>query len=162
MVMGFNIPEGAEVAPASELQIANANDVELQILGQHGPTSQFKLLMGTTRSRRDRLAAAVVMGSLFIMDFAPGGTNIPHNHAREEEIYFILRGSGDMVAGVDSEGNDLRHPATEGDAFCILPNTRVGFYSGAKEGEPHDVILAVRSFLPGGPRGPGGPPRGNP
>ena len=128
--------------------IANANDVELQILGQHGPTSQFKLLMGTTRSQRDKLAAANVMGSLFIMDLAADGTNIPHNHPREEEIYYVLRGAGDMVAGVDADGNDLRHPATQGEAFCLLPGTRVGFYSGAKQGEPHVIILAVRSYLP--------------
>jgi len=53
--------------------LANADDVELQILGQHGPTSQFKLMMGTTSSQRDKLAAAYLMNSLFMMDFAPGG-----------------------------------------------------------------------------------------
>ena len=33
--------------------------------------------MGTTESTRDKLAAASQMVSLFIMEFAPGGTNIP-------------------------------------------------------------------------------------
>ena len=37
-------------------------------------------VMGTTKSTRDKLAAANQMASLFIMDFAPGGTNIPHHH----------------------------------------------------------------------------------
>ena len=79
--------------------MASADDVQLQVLASHGPTTQFKLLLGTTKSTRDKLAAAQQINSLFLMDFAPGGTNIPHRHAKEEEIYYILRGYGDMVAG---------------------------------------------------------------
>src|ERR1035438_15929 len=93
IVMGYKIPDGMKVQPTPKLMLANADDVQLQILGGHGPTSQFKLLMGLTSSERDKLAAAYVMDSLFIMDFAPGGTNIPHNHPAEEEIYLLLRGS---------------------------------------------------------------------
>src|SRR5664279_4603622 len=105
--------------------------------------------MGTTSSRRDKLSAAYVMNSLFIMDFAPSGTNIPHNHAAEEEIYLLLRGSGDMVAGKDSEGKEVRCPVSQGAAFFFKPRTQVGYYSHAKEGQPHDLMLAVRSRLPG-------------
>ena len=43
------------------------------MLGQHGPTTQFQLLMGTNESKRDRLAASYQVNSLFIMDFAPAG-----------------------------------------------------------------------------------------
>jgi mannose-6-phosphate isomerase-like protein (cupin superfamily) len=150
IVMGYQIPAGRAMEPASKLMLANADDVALQILGQHGPTTQFKLLMGTTTSKRDKLAAATVMNSLFLLDFAPGGTNIPHNHPAEEEIYLVLRGSGDMVAGRDADGKDVRHPVTQGAAFFFMPGTQVGFYSNAKEGEAHDLILAVRSSLPGG------------
>jgi mannose-6-phosphate isomerase-like protein (cupin superfamily) len=88
------------------------------------------------------------MVSLFIMDFAPGGTNIPHHHEREEEIYYVLRGHGDMVAGGGADGNEGRYPAKEGDAYFIRLNTTVGFYSGSKAGEEHDLILAVRSSFP--------------
>ena len=114
----------------------------------HGPTTMFKLLMGTTASQRDRLAAASQMVSLFIMDFAPGGTNIPHHHEMEEEIYYVLRGRGDMVAGGGANGNEGRYPAHTGDAFFIRLNATVGFYSGSKESEPHDLVLAVRSRFP--------------
>ncbi len=148
MVMGYKIPSGMKVEPTPKLMLASADDVQLQILGGHGPTSQFKLLMGLTSSQRDKLASAYVMTSLFIMDFAPGGTNIPHNHRTEEEIYLLLRGSGDMVAGRDADGKDVRHPVTAGAAFFFKPGTQVGFYSGAKEGQEHDLILAVRSRLP--------------
>ncbi len=148
IVMGYRIPAGRQVAPTPKLLLANSNDVALQVLASHGPTTQFKLLMGQTTSERDKLAAASEMTSLFIMDFAPGGTNIPHSHATEEEIYLLLRGSGDLVAGRTADGQDVRHPVKEGAVFFFGPGTRVGYYSGAKEGQEHDLILAVRSRLP--------------
>ena len=148
LVMGFRIPKGAIVAPSPRLMIANAADVPLQELASHGPTTKFKLLMGTTESKRDRLPAASQMASLFLMDFAPGGTNIPHHHETEEEIYFVLKGSGEMVAGGGMDGNEGRHPTKQGDAWFLRLNTTVGFYSGARPGDDHDQILAVRSTFP--------------
>lgn len=153
MVMGFKIPRGTNVAPTPKLMLANAGDVPLVPVQGHGPTSLFKLLMGTTASKRDKLPAANQMVSLFIMDFAPGGTNIPHHHDLEEEIYYVLRGSGDMVAGGGMDGNEGRYPAKEGDTFFIRLNATVGFYSGSKPGDPHDLILAVRSRYPFHARG---------
>ena len=82
------------------------------------------------------------------MDFAPGGTNIPHHHETEEEIYYILRGSGQMVAGGGADGNEGRYPSSQGDAWFVRLNTTVGFYSAAKPGEAHDQVLAVRSSFP--------------
>jgi mannose-6-phosphate isomerase-like protein (cupin superfamily) len=148
LVMGYRIPPGREAPAAGEPMLANANDVPLQVLSGHGPTTQFRLLMGQTTSTRDRLAAASEMTSLFIMDFAAGGTNIPHSHRSEEEIYLLLRGSGEIVAGRAADGADARHPVKAGAVFYFAPGTRVGYYSGAKAGEEHDLILAVRSRLP--------------
>jgi mannose-6-phosphate isomerase-like protein (cupin superfamily) len=145
IVMGFKIPAGTGINPTSRLMIANSDEVPLQVLGQHGPTTQFQLLMGTKESKRDKLAAAYQVNSLFIMDFAAGGTNIPHRHPREGEIYFVLRGSGEMVAGETPDGKEMRYPAKEGDAFYFSPDTLIGFYSLTKEGEAHAQILAVRS-----------------
>lgn len=147
LVIGFRIPRGTNVAPTPKLMLANADDVPLVPVAGHGPTALFRLLMGTTESKRDRLAAASQMVSLFIMDFAPGGTNIPHHHEMEEEIYYILRGHGDMVAGGGADGNEGRHPARAGDAFFIRLNATVGFYSGSTSGD-HDQVLAVRSRFP--------------
>lgn len=148
LVMGFRIPKHATVPPARQLMIANTADVPLQILAGHGPSAQFKLLVGTTESKRDKLAAASTMVSLFLMDFAPGGTNIPHHHEMEEEIYYVLKGSGEMVAGGGMDGNEGRYPTREGDAWFFRLNTTVGFYSGAKPGSDHDLVLAVRSTFP--------------
>ena len=144
LVMAFQIPDGAEVPATPKLMIASADDVRLQVLPSHGPTTQFKLLMGTTQSTRDKLAVARQINSLFVMDFAPGGTNIPHRHAKEEEIYYILRSHGDMVAGADTAKKEMRYPSKQGDAFYFKRNTLIGFYSGAKDGEDHAQILAVR------------------
>ena len=145
VLMGFKIPEGTKTEASLQLMIANSDEVPFQVLGQHGPTTQFQLLMGTTESKRDRLAAAWLVNSLFIMDFAAGGTNIPHRHPKEEEIYFVLRGAGEMVAGENPDGKEMRFPVKEGDAFYFSPNTLIGFYSGTREGEEHARILAVRS-----------------
>jgi mannose-6-phosphate isomerase-like protein (cupin superfamily) len=152
LVMGFRIPAGGHVVPRPKLLLANTVDVPYTTLASHGPTVHFKLLMGTTESKRDKLAAANQMVSLFIMDFAPGGTNIPHHHEMAEEIYYILHGHGDMVAGGGDDGNEGRHPAKEGDAFFIRLNATVGFYSGSTGGE-HDQVLAVRSRYPFPQRG---------
>ena len=108
----------------------------------------FAMTVGATPRKRDKLAAASQMVSLFIMDFAPGGTNIPHHHEMEEEIYFVLKGSGEMVAGGGMDGNEGRHPTSQGDAWFLRLNTTVGFYSGAQPGSEHDQVLAVRSTFP--------------
>lgn len=148
LLMGYRIPEGADYQPKDELQIANADEVELQVLGSHGPTTQYKLLMGDTTSTRDRLSAASQMKSLFIMDFSPHGTNNPHRHPTQEEVYFVLQGHGYMVAGLDAYGNVERHPSQVGDAFYWAAGTEVGFYSLNQEGEDHSIILAIRSDDP--------------
>ena len=147
IVMGYFIPEGKQIPATPKPMLANSDEVALQVLGQHGPTTQFKLLMGNTRSTRDRLSVSQQITSLFMMDFAPGGTNIPHTHPAEEEIYYLLRGKGEMVAGGTAE-KESRHACKEGDAFYFPPNTLIGYYSGAREGQPHDLILAVRSLYP--------------
>jgi len=149
IIMGFKLPPGACSNKLQKLVIANTDEVKLQTLPSHGPTTQFQLLMGTTESTRDRLAAACQVTSLFIMDFASGGTNNPHTHGNEEEIYLILRGKGDIVAGKTDDGGELRHPSKEGDVYFFSPETLIGFYSGNTPEEEHAQILAVRFRYPG-------------
>lgn len=148
IVMGFNIFPGTTIKPTPGLMIANTDEVRFQVLGQHGPTTLFQLLMGNTESKRDRLAAAYQVNSLFIMDFAANGTNIPHKHDNEEEIYFILKGHGEIVAGETDDGKELRHQSKAGDVYFFSPKTLIGFYSGNKEDEEHAKILAVRFKYP--------------
>ena len=148
IVMGFRIPAGAASAPPSQLLKANIDDVGKEVVGGHPPSTLYQLLMGDTRSKRDKLAAARVLTSLFIMEFAAGGTNFPHHHETEEEIYFVLNGHGDMVAGGGMEGIEGRRPAKAGDAYFFRLNCTVGFYAGNKPGEEKARILAVRSLFP--------------
>jgi len=148
IVMGFKLlPEGC-IRKSSGLMIANTDEVKFQILPSHGPTTQFQLLLGTTESTRDRLAAACQVTSLFIMDFAAGGTNNPHRHNNEEEIYLIIRGYGDIVTGKRPDGGEIRHPSTEGDVYFFSPNALIGFYGGNNQDEEHARILAVRFKYP--------------
>ena len=82
------------------------------------------------------------------MDFAASGTNNPHRHNDEEEIYLILRGHGDIVAGEKDGGGELRHSSVEGDVYFYSPKTLIGFYSGNSQEEEHARILAVRFKYP--------------
>lgn len=149
VLMGFKIFSGTKIEPTPRLMIANTDEVKFQVLGQHGPATLFQLLLGSTRSKRDRLAAAYQVSSLFIMDFAENGTNIPHKHPREEEIYLILEGVGDIVAGEEpSDSTEIRRPSKSGDAFWFAPETLIGFYSNLKAEDGHSKILAIRFWLP--------------
>lgn len=146
IIMGVELPADTMVKPTNDLKLASANSISFQLLPQngHGPSSRYQLLVGNVRSTRDRLAAAYLINSVYVIDFDPGGTNIPHRHKNEEEIYFMLQGNGEMVAGESPEGKEMRYPAKEGDAFFFSPNTLVGFYSDTATGKEHARILAVR------------------
>ncbi len=141
--MGFKIPPGT--APPSALQIANLSEVKKQTVGGHPDSVLYQLMMGATTSTRDRIAAGHVLTSLYVMEFAPGGTNFPHHHDSEEEIYVVLDGHGEMVAGSGIDGIEARFPAKAGDAYFFRLNCTVGFYNN-KDAPSH--ILAVRSLYP--------------
>ncbi len=83
------------------------------------------------------------------MEFTPGGTNHPHHHAKEEEIYLVLEGRGEMVAGGGIDGVEGRHPAKPGDAYFLRLNATVGFYADDSPGAGNARVLAVRSLYPG-------------
>jgi mannose-6-phosphate isomerase-like protein (cupin superfamily) len=151
IVMGFRIPPGIEIKVPATLQIANIEDVPLQVVGGHPADAKYRLLMGTTESRRDRIAAAHVLTSLFVMEFEPGATNFPHHHDREEEIYLVYSGTGEIVAGGGMDGVMGKHPAKPGDAYFFRLNCTVGFYASAQRGEKAK-ILAARSLYPFGKR----------
>jgi mannose-6-phosphate isomerase-like protein (cupin superfamily) len=147
IVMGFKIPPGTMTARPEKLQLANINEVKKELVEGHPDSVLYQLLMGDSQSKRDRIAAGNVLTSLFLMEFAPGGTNLPHHHESEEEIYFVLEGSGEMVAGGGVSGIEGRYPAGAGDAYFFRLNCTVGFYNSSKP--PRAKILAVRSLFPG-------------
>ncbi len=148
LVMGFRTKGDPAVPAPASLQIANIDDVPLQVVGGHPPSTKYRLLMGDRKSTRDRIAAGEILTSLFIMEFEPGGTNFPHHHETEEEIYLVLEGSGDMVAGGGADGVEGRRPAKTGDAYAFRLNCTVGFYNAGPPNTAKARILAVRSLFP--------------
>jgi mannose-6-phosphate isomerase-like protein (cupin superfamily) len=147
LVMGFKIPAGTSVSQTPKLLRANIDEVKKQTVEGHPPSVLYQLLMGDTQSTRDKIAAGQTLTSLFIMEFAPGGTNFPHHHETEEEIYLVLEGHGEMVAGGGINSIEGRHPAKAGDAYFFRLNCTVGFYNTNELGAK-TRILAVRSLFP--------------
>lgn len=146
VVMGFKIPRGMPIdSPPSKLRLANAQDVKEHTDVGHPASVLYRLLLGNRKGRNDKIDGGIVVTSLFLMDFAPGGTNFPHRHEIAEEIYLVLDGHGLMAAGGGTDGIEGLHPAKAGDAYFFRPNCTVGFYN-SKEGRAH--ILAVRSWVP--------------
>jgi mannose-6-phosphate isomerase-like protein (cupin superfamily) len=148
VVMGFKIPPSVAIGePQAQLKIVNLNDLKEETVEGHPTSVQYKLLAGPRTGKRDAIDEAYVVNSFFWMNFAPGGTNFPHHHETAEEIYLVLDGQGEMVAGSGMDGIEGRYPAKAGDAYYFRANCTVGFYNQNKPGAKAH-ILAVRSRIP--------------
>ncbi|MGH9587046.1 MAG: cupin domain-containing protein [Acidobacteriaceae bacterium] len=146
VIMGFRTRGFETVAAPKTPQKANIEDVPFEFVSGHPESARYRLLMGDVNSKRDRIAAGRVLTSLFLMEIAPNGTNFPHHHEREEEIYLILSGHGTIVAGGGMDGVAGRHPAKAGDAYFFRLNATVGYYSAPGVSSR---LLCVRSWYPG-------------
>jgi mannose-6-phosphate isomerase-like protein (cupin superfamily) len=146
VIMGFKTKGFEKTQPPAHTLKANIEDVPTALVNGHPDSTRYRLLMGDVDSKRDRIAAGRVLTSLFLMEIAPGGTNFPHHHEREEEIYLVLQGHGTMVAGGGMDGIAGRHPAKAGDAYFFRLNATVGYYSAP---DVKSRILCVRSWYPG-------------
>jgi mannose-6-phosphate isomerase-like protein (cupin superfamily) len=148
LVMGFKIPPRVALStPPQPARIVNMDDVKEEPVQGHPTSVLYKLLAGPRNGKRDAIDSAYVITSFFLMDFAPGGTNFPHHHETAEEIYLVVDGQGEMVAGSGMDGLEGRFPAKAGDAYYFRPNCTVGFYNQDKPGAKAH-ILAVRSKIP--------------
>jgi mannose-6-phosphate isomerase-like protein (cupin superfamily) len=144
-VAGFKISAKMQVkAPSPQLKISNMDELKEETVSGHPDSVLYKLLVGSGTGTRDAIDSAYVLTSFFWMDFAPGGTNFPHHHETAEEIYLVVDGEGDMVAGAGMDGVEGRYPAKAGDSYYFRPNCTVGFYNQNKPGAKAH-ILAVRS-----------------
>jgi len=148
MVMGFKIPKSISINPPfPNPKVANLEDAKEESVSGHPKSVLYKLLVGLHSGKRDLIDEAYVMDSFFWMDFTPGGTNSPHHHEAAEEIYLVIDGQGEMVAGSGMDGVEGRYPAKVGDAYYFRPNCTVGFYNQNKLGAKA-YILAVRARVP--------------
>ena len=140
-------PEIRTAAPPPKPLVANLDEIREQTVEGHPTSVLYKLLIGPRSARRDRINAAYEVADFFLMDFAPGGTNSPHHHEVEEEIYLVLDGEGKMVAGSGTDGVEGVYPAKAGDAYYFRPNCTVGFYNKDAPGAKAH-ILALRTYVP--------------
>jgi mannose-6-phosphate isomerase-like protein (cupin superfamily) len=148
LVMGFKIPKSISIGAAMpHPKVANLEDAKEETVSGHPNSVLYKLLAGLHAGKRDLIDEAYVMDSFFWMDFTPGGTNWPHHHEFAEEIYLVIDGQGEMVAGSGMDGVAGRYPAKAGDAYYFRPNCTVGFYNQDKPGAKA-YILAVRARVP--------------
>jgi mannose-6-phosphate isomerase-like protein (cupin superfamily) len=148
LVMGFKIPASISIgAPLPHPKVATLEDAKEETVSGHPNSVLYKLLAGSRTGKRDLIDEAYVVSSFFWMDFAPGGTNWPHHHEAAEEIYLVIDGHGEMVAGSGTDGVEGRYPAKMGDAYYFRPNCTVGFYNQNKPGAKA-YILAVRARIP--------------
>ena len=148
LVMGFKIPPAVAIsAPSLTPKIANLDDLKEQTVSGHPNSVLYKLMVGPHTAKRDVINEAYVVVDFFAMNFAPGGTNAPHHHETAEEIYLVIDGEGEMVAGSGMNGVEGRYPAKAGDAYYFRQNCTVGFYNQNKpDAKAH--ILAVRAKVP--------------
>jgi mannose-6-phosphate isomerase-like protein (cupin superfamily) len=145
LVMTFDIPNSVAISDQSPRpKIVNLDTLKEETVQGHPNSVLYKLMVGPRNATRDSIDQAYVVTSLFWMDFAPGGTNFPHHHPSAEEIYLVIDGQGEMVAGGGMNGVEGHHPARSGDAYYFRPNCTVGFYNQKKPGAKAH-ILAVRS-----------------
>lgn len=148
LLMGFKIPSRMVLKPTPDHpKILNLDDVKEEPVQGHPTSVLYKLLVGPRSGKRDAIDDAYVVTSFFWMDFAPGGTNFPHHHEIAEEIYLVVDGEGDMVAGSGMDGIEGRFSAKAGDAYYFRPNCTVGFYNQNRQGAKAH-ILAIRSQIP--------------
>jgi mannose-6-phosphate isomerase-like protein (cupin superfamily) len=148
LVMSFKIPARISIGAAPPApKIVNLDAVKKQTVEGHPTSVQYKLLLGPRTATRDAIDQAYVVTSFFWMDFVPGGTNFPHHHEAAEEIYLVMDGRGEIVAGGGTDGIEGRYPAAAGEAYYFRPNCTVGFYNQNKPGAKAH-ILAVRSKVP--------------
>jgi len=148
LVMGLKIPSSISIRPPEpRARIANLEYAKEQTVEGHPTSVLYRLLIGPRTGKQDLIDEAYVVTSFFWMDFAPGGTNSPHHHERAEEIYLVMEGQGEMVAGSGMDGVEGRYPVKTGDAYYFRPNCTVGFYNQDRPGAKA-FILAVRSRIP--------------
>lgn len=147
LVIGFKVPAGvATNQQPAHPKIVNLDSVKEETVSGHPSSVLYKLLAGSHNATRDAIDEGYVLISFFSMDFAPGGTNFPHHHEAAEEIYLVIDGEGEMVAGGGMDGVEGRFPAKVGDAYYFRPNCTVGFYNQNNPGAKAH-ILAVRSKI---------------
>lgn len=145
-IMGYRTKGFAPTPLPAHALKDNIANVPLELVGSHPTSTHYRLLVGDVTQKRDRIDIGNIVTSLFVMEIDPGGTNFPHHHPREEEIYLVMDGHGEQVAGSGMDGIAGKFPAAMGDAYYYRANATVGYYSAPNT---KSRILCIRSWQPG-------------
>ena len=113
------------------IEKVNFNDVPKKALNEiHGEKVLYQIVWRFT-AKAEVLKAFRGVARLTV---PPGETNLMHNHAKEEQIYIVLSGSGEIQVGEE------RAPATPGDVIYLPANVPHGFFN---TGDKSAVILNI-------------------
>src|SRR5438132_6722827 len=107
--MGFKLPAGVTGEGPSKPLDANTDDVKKQVVGGHPPSTLYQLMIGDVRSTRDKIAAAHVLTSLFIMEITPEGTTNRITTKARRRTNWCSVAMGTWWAGEGSEGREGAH-----------------------------------------------------
>jgi mannose-6-phosphate isomerase-like protein (cupin superfamily) len=108
-----------------------------QTIGYHFPTHSAELIM----DRRDANTSEA-----FLVILEPGEAPPPHVHKDTEQVFYVLRGAGELRIG---SAEDRRFPVSPGDLVRIPPGT---IHRVRCEGAEPLVYLSVDCFLNGRPQ----------
>jgi len=117
------------------MYVVNVKDVEKRVLGSHGETTKYQLIFG----RGSEYPVTKSITSVWVMTVEPGGTNQPHSHEDEEQVYLIKSGEGTISVG------DEKRRVKEGDVIYLPPKITHAFYN---DGESECVITAFGAKVP--------------
>jgi len=109
----------------------NLNDVPKKALNEiHGEKVLYQIVWRFT-PKAEMLKAFKGVARLTVPS---GETNLMHNHVKEEQIYLVMSGSGEIQVGEE------RTPGSPGDVVYLPANVPHGFFN---TGDKPAVILNI-------------------
>ncbi len=115
--------------------IRSVSKIPRKVSPGHGETTLYQHVFGSGTS--DEKLTKTIRG-FWRMTVKPGGTNKLHTHADQEQIYFVVRGSGMVSVG------DEKARLKAGDAVYLPPRLSHAFYNDT---EKPCTILAVSATV---------------
>lgn len=112
------------------MHIRNFSSVKPVVAEGHGPTSLYQNIFGPEMK---------AFTSFWKMTIKPGGTNKPHTHKDQEQIYFVVRGSSTVMVGEEKQ------QAKAGDVVFLPSGLTHAVFNETKK---PCVIVAVGARMP--------------
>lgn len=118
------------------MHIRNFRSVKPKVQESHGPTTLYQNVFGAGSGEGPEMKGFT---SFWKMAIKPGGTNKPHTHQDQEQIYMVLRGSSTVMVGEE------RKTAKAGDVIYLPVGLMHAVFNDTQK---PCIILAVGAKLP--------------